>query len=96
MVVAAGGAVRAYDPVATIPEPLRSSVTVCDTPLDAVRGVDVLVLMTEWSEFRSPDFDELGSVVKARNIVDGRNVLSLEDATDAGFTMVSIGTPQGA
>ena len=93
-IVAAGGHVRAYDPVAAIPPAMAEGVTVCDVPLEAARSADVLVLMSEWSEFRSPDFAVLGDVMSARRIVDARNVLSVEDANDAGFTIVSIGTPQ--
>jgi len=47
--------------------------------MEAVKGCDVLVVMTEWLEFRSPDFDELAGLLKHKALFDGRNIYSMSD-----------------
>jgi UDPglucose 6-dehydrogenase len=89
-----GASVAVYDPVARLPEnEFTKSVTVCDDPYEAAEGADVLILMTEWSEFRNPDLGQLAAKMKYRNIVDGRNVLDRVAFADAGFSLRRIGSP---
>jgi UDPglucose 6-dehydrogenase len=59
--------------------------------LDAATGADVLVIATEWNEFRSLDLDRLRGVMRTPVIVDLRNVLDPERARAAGFTYVGTG-----
>jgi UDPglucose 6-dehydrogenase len=89
--LAAGATVRLYDPVAKLPESLRSAVTICMDPYEASAGADVLVLVTEWPEFRTIDPTRLE--MRKRLIVDGRNVLDVEQLVDHGYTVASIGRP---
>ena len=59
--------------------------------MDAVDGVDALLIATEWKAFRAPDFDELQRRMKAPVIFDGRNVYELDRMENLGFTYHSIG-----
>ena len=60
-------------------------------PLDALDGADALAIVTEWPEFRHPDFDELARRMKGRVIFDGRNLFSPATLAAAGFTYHCIG-----
>jgi UDPglucose 6-dehydrogenase len=71
--------------------PLLPGVHWCDNAYDAATGADVLVLITEWNEFRALDFSQLGQVMHARVLVDLRNVYRPEEAAAAGFQYSSIG-----
>jgi UDPglucose 6-dehydrogenase len=76
--LASGARVRAYDPVAR-DEARRiyrdePRVEIVDSALDCVSGCDALAIVTEWQEFRSPDFDELARRLRAGAIFDGRNL----------------------
>ena len=68
---------RAYDPKAMPRGAARSSatgVTLCARSYDAVEGADALVLVTEWNEFREPDFARIKSLMRRPAIFDGRNI----------------------
>ena len=76
--LASGARVRAYDPVARA-EARRiyrdePRVEIVDSALDCVSGCDALAIVTEWQEFRSPDFAELARRLKTNAIFDGRNL----------------------
>jgi len=58
---------------------------------DALSGADALVLITEWKEFRSPDFDEMAKRLKNRIIFDGRNQYNKEKMRELGFEYHQIG-----
>ena len=87
----AGADVRLYDPVAALPTGMFDAVTVCGEPYEATAGADVLVLLTEWTEFRNVDPALLG--MRRPLIVDARNVLDTETLIEHGFTVASIGRP---
>ncbi|MEZ5030309.1 MAG: UDP-glucose/GDP-mannose dehydrogenase family protein [Saprospiraceae bacterium] len=76
-----GVRIQAYDPEAM--ENVRQSygdrITLTETAYDALDGADALAIITEWSAFRSPDFDELRSRMKETVIFDGRNVFDLDE-----------------
>ncbi|MFO0894113.1 MAG: UDP-glucose/GDP-mannose dehydrogenase family protein [Phycisphaerales bacterium] len=90
--VAAGAKVRAYDPVALenlsrdYPAPER----VADM-YEVLDGADALVVCTEWNEFRSPDFQQLASRMKAKVVFDGRNLYKRSHMEELGFTYYSVG-----
>lgn len=90
----AGAAVRVYDPVA-IPECQRrcgeKPIHYAQSPYDAAEGADALALITEWKQFRIPDWGRLRSAMRGRVIVDGRNIFDKEEAAAAGFTYRAIG-----
>jgi UDPglucose 6-dehydrogenase len=92
---AAGAKVRAYDPVA-MPECLRiygqrPDLTLCETSPEALQGADALAIVTEWREFRSPDFDHIKAELRSPVIFDGRNLYDPEHMRKAGFDYYAIG-----
>ena len=67
-----------------------------DLPIDALEGADALAIVTEWTEFRHPDFEEMAGRMKGRVIFDGRNLYNPAAVAAAGFTYHCIGkTPVG-
>jgi UDPglucose 6-dehydrogenase len=58
---------------------------------DALENADILVIATEWSEFRTPDFDKVSSLLKNKAIFDGRNLFDLKQMEELGFYYVSVG-----
>jgi UDPglucose 6-dehydrogenase len=90
-----GATICAYDPVA-MDEAKRllgdtPRLTFAGNPLDACDGADALVVVTEWKEFRSPDFEMLHRRMKQPLIFDGRNLYEPDVVRSAGFEHVSIG-----
>jgi UDPglucose 6-dehydrogenase len=90
-----GATISAYDPVA-MDEAKRllgdtPRLTFAGNPLDACDGADALVVVTEWKEFRSPDFEMLHRRMKQPLIFDGRNLYEPDVVRSAGFEHVSIG-----
>lgn len=89
-----GAKVRAYDPAGMEQAKLvLSNVTFCENPYACATGADVLVIVTEWEEFRALDFEQLKSVMTRPVIVDLRNIYRPEDMTKRGFAYHSIGRP---
>ncbi len=91
----AGAKVRAYDPVA-MPECLRlygdrPDLTLCKTSPEALQGADALAIVTEWREFRSPDFEHIKATLRSPVIFDGRNLYDPEQMAAAGFSYYAIG-----
>lgn len=92
---AAGAAVQAYDPVA-MDNARRvfagnARVRLVESARAACAGADVLAVVTEWLEFRSPDFDWLAATLRARALFDGRNLYEPEQVRAAGLHYVGIG-----
>jgi UDPglucose 6-dehydrogenase len=90
-----GAAVTAYDPVA-MQEARRvigrdDGLTYADSPLKALDGADGLIIVTEWKEFRSPDFGEIKRRLKTPLVFDGRNLYDPGMAREAGLEYYSIG-----
>jgi UDPglucose 6-dehydrogenase len=91
----AGAKVRVYDPQA-IPAARRifgRKVVYSSIGYDAIRGVDCLVVATEWSEFRRPDFERMRRLMRTPVIFDGRNVFTPALMKQNGFIYYSIGRP---
>jgi UDPglucose 6-dehydrogenase len=86
LLAAKGATVRAFDPAARghAGVDLGGVDTVAD-PIAACAGADVLVVLTEWEEFRKVDLAKVGTQMKHRRIVDARNVLDPDEARAAGF-----------
>jgi UDPglucose 6-dehydrogenase len=92
---AAGAKVRAYDPVA-MPECIRiygqrKDLMLCKTSPEVLEGADALAIVTEWREFRSPDFDAIKSALRTPAIFDGRNLYDPAQMARAGFSYYAIG-----
>ncbi len=89
-----GAEVVVYDPAAMENARLRyPQLTYADTALEAARGADLVLLLTEWAEFREMDPAVLGEVVARRRIVDGRNSLDPASWRAAGWTYRALGRP---
>jgi UDPglucose 6-dehydrogenase len=91
--VAAGARVRAFDPVAmeTARAASKAQFECSSSAIEAVKDADALAIVTEWNEFRTPNLDELKTLLKHPVIFDGRNVLDPEKVTRAGFAYYCIG-----
>ncbi len=94
--IAAGATIRAYDPQAqstaraALAEDARR-IVFCDSASAACDGADALAVITEWLEFRSPDFAQLAAQLKARLLADGRNLYDPRAVAAAGLQYVGIG-----
>ncbi|MGA9854371.1 MAG: UDP-glucose/GDP-mannose dehydrogenase family protein [Gammaproteobacteria bacterium] len=93
----AGARVRAYDPAA-MQEAQRlygqqPLLTLCGLQMECLDGADALVVVTEWTQFRSPDFEMLKRRLEQPLIFDGRNIYNPDDLRTAGFTLYSVGRP---
>lgn len=90
---ALGATVRAYDPVAMeeAERILGDKIEYAKDEYDAIIEADALILVTEWSEFRMPNFRILEKLMNQKTIFDGRNVYDPEEMDELGFTYYSIG-----
>jgi UDPglucose 6-dehydrogenase len=91
----AGARVRAYDPVA-MPEcrriyAARADLVLCGSATQALEGADALAIVTEWQEFRSPDFEQIKQALRAPVIFDGRNLYDPAQMARAGFSYYAVG-----
>ncbi len=93
---AKGAKIVAYDPKARHEAESfylkgNGNVTYVDSKYEALKGADGIILVTEWQEFRSPDFDEMKKLLKTPLFFDGRNQFKKERMTDMGFEYFQIG-----
>jgi len=94
---AAGMRVRAFDPAAgaRARELLRDNprVSVCDQQYEILEGADALAVVTDWNQFRNPDFGRMRRMLKVPLVFDGRNLYDPEVLAGMGFACISIGRP---
>ena len=89
-----GATVRVYDPQGRKQaEPLFDGVVWCESSLEAIDGADVLLVLTEWNEFRALDLHKAKSRMSGDVLVDLRNIFKPSEATAAGFRYSGIGRP---
>ena len=88
-----GAIVRAYDPEAgpTARRLFGDRITLCEKSYEALTGADALAIVTEWNEFREPDFRKMRQLMRSPVVFDGRNIYSPEHIRDLGFTYFSFG-----
>ncbi len=88
-----GAVVHAYDPEAMgmAKSILGTAVTYHKKNYDALKGADALAVITEWQEFREPDFQRMRALMKTPVVFDGRNIYQPEQMKDLGFTYYSVG-----
>lgn len=89
----AGVKVRAYDPAAMneTKKQIPETIYYAEDPYDALKGADVLALMTEWPEFHLPDFDRMSELMNGKVIFDGRNIYDPVELREKGFEYFGIG-----
>ena len=71
---------------------LGDTITYCESDMDAVQGADALALITEWTEFRVPNWEKVGAAMKTKVVFDGRNLYNKLSVEDFEFEYISIGT----
>lgn len=88
-----GASITAYDPEAmnNVRNLIGDKITYALDEYDALREADALLIATEWSVFRTPDFDRMTSLLKNKVIFDGRNLYGIEQMKELGFDYYSIG-----
>lgn len=88
-----GVTITAYDPEAmpNVKVLMGDKIRFADRQYDALEGADALVIATEWSEFRTPDFDNIIGLLKNKVIFDGRNLFDLAKMEELGFHYESVG-----
>jgi UDPglucose 6-dehydrogenase len=95
LLLKAGASIQAYDPIATAEAQRiyggQSGVTLCQNAYEAAQGADALAIVTEWQEFRSPDFERLKEILKSPVIFDGRNLYDPLMVARFGLTYYAIG-----
>ena len=89
----AGTIIRVHDPVATenVRKQYGDRLTYCSTPYEALDGADALAIVTEWNEFRNPDFNVIRQKLRSPVIFDGRNLFDPAKMQKLGFRYSGIG-----
>ena len=95
LLLKAGCKINAFDPVAmdATTKVVGDRVRMCKGMYDAAQGADALLVVTEWNEFRNPDFERLKSIMRRPAIFDGRNLYEGKELREMGFHYTGIGTP---
>ena len=91
--LAAGATIKAYDPEAmpNVQEVVGDKITYTTGPYEALKDADALLIMTEWPQFRTPEFEVMNVLLKNKVIFDGRNLYELGEIAEKGYTYYSIG-----
>jgi UDPglucose 6-dehydrogenase len=91
-----GANISAYDPeaMANVKAQIGDKIKYASDQYEALSGADFLIIATEWSEFRTPDFERIGNEIKHKVIYDGRNLFDVEMMELLGYKYVSIGRKQ--
>ena len=88
----AGAKIKAYDPEAMgNAKKILKNIEYCNNPYDAAKNADVLVIATEWNEFKELDLKKIKSLIKHNLVIDGRNIYDPEEMERHGFNYISIG-----
>ena len=93
--VSMGATIAAYDPEAmpNVKAQIGDKIQYAQSQYEALTGADFLIIATEWSEFRTPDFDRIEKEIKNKIIFDGRNLFEVAKMKELGYHYVSIGRP---
>ena len=91
-----GATVTAYDPEAmpNVQQELGTKINYAQSQYQALEGADALLIATEWSEFRTPDFERINQLLPSKVIFDGRNLFEVVKLQQLGYQYISIGRPQ--
>lgn len=92
-ILSAGATIAAFDPEAmqNVKQLVGDRISFVENQYEALQDADALVIATEWSEFRTPNFDRISALLKNKVIFDGRNLFDLNKMGDLGYHYVSIG-----
>ena len=87
-----GAKIRAFDPEAQeSAKKMLNDVAYVNDPYDAIKDADMLVIVTEWNEFRNLDKEKMKKLLKQPNIIDGRNVYEPNEMKELGFNYIGVG-----
>ena len=88
-----GANVSAYDPEAmpAVKQKLGSNISYGQNQYQVLEGADALIIATEWSEFRTPDFEKIGELLPEKIIFDGRNLFNVNRMRLMGYSYISVG-----
>jgi len=91
--LAAGCKVRAFDPIAMdeARRRLGDKIEYCSSKYDALEGADALMIVTEWKQFRLPNWSRVADLMKGRVVIDGRNIYDRQEVEAAGLDYLRIG-----
>ena len=91
-----GATITAYDPEAmsSVKNEIGNNINYAQSQYQALEGADALLIATEWSEFRTPDFERIGQLLLSKVIFDGRNLFEVAKLQQLGYQYISIGRPQ--
>jgi len=91
-----GASITAYDPEAmsNAQQELGNTINYAQSQYQALEGADALLIATEWSEFRTPDFERINQLLPSKVIFDGRNLFEVAKLQQLGYQYISIGRPQ--
>ena len=91
-----GASITAYDPEAmlAVQAQVGAKINYAQSQYQALEKADALIIATEWSEFRTPDFEQIGLSLKSKVIFDGRNLFEVAKLQSMGYQYISIGRPQ--
>ena len=91
--LAAGCKVRAFDPIAMdeARRRLGDKIEYCSSKYDALKGADALMIVTEWKQFRLPNWSRVAELMKGRVVIDGRNIYDRQEVEAAGLDYLRIG-----
>jgi len=94
--VSAGAVITAFDPeaMANVKKTIGDKIMYAENQYAALDNADALIIATEWSEFRTPDFEMINSRLKNKVIFDGRNLFDVKYISDLGYHYESIGRPK--
>jgi UDPglucose 6-dehydrogenase len=87
--------ITAYDPEAmpNVKAQIGDKIKYAENQYQALTGAEALIIATEWSEFRTPDFERMGKEIKHKIIFDGRNLFNVAKMNELGYHYESIGRP---
>ena len=93
-ILKAGGKVKAFDPIAMneAKHILGEKIKYCKTEYDALENTDALLIVTEWTDFRSPNFEKIKNALLNPIVFDGRNIYETKELNELGFEHYGIGT----
>jgi UDPglucose 6-dehydrogenase len=93
LLLSEGASIKVFDPQAmeNTKKIFGDRIEYCDTPYNCLKGAGALVVLTEWNEFRNPDFKKMGKLMAGKLIFDGRNIYDPVRVRDAGFEYYGIG-----
>lgn len=86
--------INVYDPIVKELSIKSDNISICNDKYEALDGVDCLFIVTEWDEFKNPNFNMIKEYMNGDTIIDGRNIYSLYEMKNKGFNYISVGRPK--